>query len=80
MFKNYLKTAFRNIVRQKVYAIINILGLSIGIAAAILIMLWVTNELSFNRNNTNFDQIYRIVQQQQYRPLPCYQPIRARVG
>jgi len=75
MFKNYLKTAFRNIVRQKVYAIINILGLSIGIAAAILIMLWVTNELSFNRNNTNFDQIYRIVQQQQYstRPLttPC---------
>ncbi|MCP4727020.1 MAG: ABC transporter permease, partial [bacterium] len=40
MFRNYLKIAFRNFKRNKLYSIINISGLSIGIAAAILIMLW----------------------------------------
>lgn len=74
MLKNYVKTAIRNILRQKGYSLINILGLSIGLAATILIMLWVSNELSFNRNNENFGRIYRIVQQQQYTSGPLTTP------
>nr|NQU89306.1 ABC transporter permease [Bacteroidota bacterium] len=74
MFRNYLKTAFRNTVRQKGYAVINMLGLSIGLAATILIMLWVVNELSFNRNNENYHNIYRMVQQQMYTSGPLTTP------
>ncbi len=53
MIKNYLKIAFRSMLRQKGYSVINILGLSVGLGAAIMILLWVTNELSYNRNNEN---------------------------
>ncbi len=74
MFRNYLKTAFRNIRRQKGYAAINIIGLSTGLAAFILIMLWVINELSYNRNNENFHRIYRFVQEQQYSTGPLTTP------
>lgn len=74
MFRNYLKTAFRNILRQKGYAFINIIGLAVGLAATIMILLWVVNELSFNRNNQHFSQIYRLVQQQQYTSGPLTTP------
>ncbi len=74
MIWNYLKSAIRNIRTQKGYAFINILGLSIGLAATILIMLWVVNELSFNRNNKNFSNIYRVVQQQMYSSGPLTTP------
>lgn len=49
MWKNYLKTTYRNLIRNKVYSIINILGLTIGIACFSVIMLYVENELSFDR-------------------------------
>jgi putative ABC transport system permease protein len=49
MFKNYLKIAFRNIVRHKGYSFINIAGLAAGIACCMLIMLYVRDELSFDR-------------------------------
>ncbi len=58
MIKFYLKTAFRSFFRQKVYSIINILGLAIGMAAFILIMLWVEEELSYEKNHKNADNIY----------------------
>ena len=74
MFRNYLKTAFRNILRQKGYSFINIIGLSTGLAAFILIMLWVINELSYNRNNHNYHRIYRFVQEQQYSTGPLTTP------
>lgn len=61
MFKNYLKISLRNILRYKSYAIINIIGLASGIAACMLIYIFVTNELSFDKFNTNSKNIYRLV-------------------
>jgi len=74
MFKNYLISALRNIRNQKVYALINITGLSVGLAATILIMLWVFHVLSFNRKNEHFRDIYRVVQTQMYQSGPLTTP------
>jgi len=60
MIKNYFKVAFRSLWRQKQGAIINILGLSIGMAVCVLIVLYVQDELSFDRLHTNAERIYRI--------------------
>ena len=60
MIKNYLKIAFRNIIRHKAFAAINIAGLAIGMACSIFILLWVQNELSYDRFNKNANEIYRI--------------------
>lgn len=60
MFKNYLKIALRSILRHKAYSIINISGLAIGMASSILILLWVQNELSYDRWHRHAGQIYRI--------------------
>ena len=60
MFKNYFKTAFRNFRRNKVYSIINILGLSLGLACGMLIILYVKDELSYDRFHTQVNQLYRI--------------------
>ncbi|HEY4324910.1 MAG TPA: ABC transporter permease [Mucilaginibacter sp.] len=61
MIKNYIKTAWRNLVRNKSYAAINIVGLAIGIAACLLIFLVIHFETSFDNFHTKQDQIYRIV-------------------
>lgn len=61
MLKNYLKVALRNIKKQKGYAFINISGLAIGMAACLLILLWVQDELNFDAYHENADNIYRIV-------------------
>src|SRR3979411_2056442 len=60
MIKNYLKIALRNIMRHKAYSAINIAGLAIGMASSILILLWVQNELSYDRFHKNTNEIYRI--------------------
>ena len=60
MFKNYIKTSIRILIRQKAYSIINILGLSIGITASILILLYVTHELSYDKFHKNASKIYRV--------------------
>ncbi|HEY4327775.1 MAG TPA: ABC transporter permease [Mucilaginibacter sp.] len=60
MLKTYFKIAYRNLIRHKAYSIINISGLAIGMAASILILLWVQNELSYDRFHKNADQIYRV--------------------
>lgn len=62
MFKNYLKIAWRNIVKQKAYSGINILGLAIGIAACLLILQYVAFELSYENFHVNKDRIYRVDQ------------------
>ncbi len=63
MFKNYLTVALRNLLRNKIYASINIAGLSIGLACAMLIILYVTDEVSYDRFHENVGSIYRIVTQ-----------------
>ena len=60
MLRNYFKIAFRNIVRHKAFATINIAGLAIGMACSILILLWVQNELSYDKFHKNADNIYRL--------------------
>jgi ABC-type antimicrobial peptide transport system permease subunit len=60
MFRHLLKTAFKNILRYKVYTALNILGLSVGMACAILILLWVQHELGFDRFHENSRQIFRV--------------------
>src|SRR5579871_3314417 len=61
MFRNYLTTALRNLRRNKVYSFINILGLSLGLACAMLIILYVKDETSYDRFHANAHNIYRIV-------------------
>jgi len=61
VFKNYFKTAFRNLARNKIYSVINIAGLSIGLACAMLIMLYVKDEVSFDRFHKDVNNIYRVV-------------------
>lgn len=59
MFSNYLKIAFRNILRYKSFSIINILGLTIGLTAFLAICLYVVDEFSFDRHHANAERIYR---------------------
>ena len=61
MFKNYLKISLRNLLRYKEYTLINILGLSVGLACCILIVLFVQDELSYDRHHENADRIYRLI-------------------
>ena len=60
MFKFNLKFAIRNILKTKWYSLINILGLSIGMACVIIIMLWASDEISFDRFHENSDRIYKV--------------------
>ncbi len=62
MLKNYLKIALRNIFRNKTYSIINIFGLSIGIACSILIILWIHDELSYDQFHKNSSDLFMVVQ------------------
>ena len=62
MLRNYLVVAFRNLVRNRVFSVINILGLAIGLACSILIFLWVQDELSADRFHEEGDRIYRVIQ------------------
>jgi len=61
MFKNYLKIAWRNILKNKGYSIINIGGLAIGLACFLLIAIFISNELSFDSYHEKKDNIYRVV-------------------
>ncbi len=85
MFRNYLKTAWRNLVRHKSNAFINIAGLMVGFAAFLLIFLVVQYEKSFEDFNTNKNQLYRVVRigknerENEYRsgvPFPVTQTLR----
>jgi len=60
MYKNYFKVAIRNLMRNKFYSILNISGLAIGIACCLLIVLFVTDELSYDKHYEKSDQIYRL--------------------
>ncbi|MDP3150643.1 MAG: ABC transporter permease [Ignavibacteria bacterium] len=60
MFKNYLKVALRNLLNQKFYSLINIIGLSIGISACILVGLFIRQDFSYDKYHKNAEQIYRV--------------------
>src|SRR5579872_7524042 len=60
MFRNYFKTAWRNIVRGKVYSLLNLLGLATGMAVALLIGLWVHYQLSYDRWIPSYDRAYQV--------------------
>jgi len=66
MLKNYFLIAFRNIFKNIGFSLINILGLSVGIAATLLILLWVQDELSFDRFHENADNLYQVEENQYY--------------
>src|SRR5450432_2088027 len=60
MLKNYFKIAFRNLWKNKGFSAINIIGLAVGLAVCLIILMYVQDELSFDRYNKNADLIYRI--------------------
>ena len=60
MIKNYIKTAFRSLMKNKGFTFINVFGLALGLATCLLIVFYVFDELSYDRFNTNADRIYRI--------------------
>jgi putative ABC transport system permease protein len=62
MFRNYFKTAWRNLKNARVYSTINILGLSFGLSVSILIGLWIFDETSYDKNFDNYDRIARVIQ------------------
>src|SRR5258706_2649978 len=62
MIKNYFKVAWRNLGKNKMHSLINIAGLSFGIAVAILIGLWIHDEVSFNKNFKHYDRIAQVIQ------------------
>jgi predicted permease len=66
MFRNYLITALRSIFRQKGFSLINILGLAIGLACTLLILLWVQDELSFDKFHEHAGRLYRVEEDQYY--------------
>ena len=60
MLKNYFKVAFRNILKHKFFSFINILGMTIGVTACLLIILYVSDELSFDKFHTKADRMYQV--------------------
>jgi putative ABC transport system permease protein len=60
MFRNYLKTAWRNLVKNKVYSVLNISGLAVGMAVALLIGLWAYNEYSYDKFLPDHQRLYRL--------------------
>jgi putative ABC transport system permease protein len=66
MIKNYLKIAWRNLLRNKAHTFINVTGLSVGMAVAMLIGLWIWDELSYDKYFQNYDRLVRVMQHQTF--------------
>lgn len=66
MFKNYLKIAWRNLLKSKSTSTINIVGLSVGMSVAIMIGLWMHDELTFNKFHKNYDRLAQVMTQQTF--------------
>ncbi|WP_288426696.1 FtsX-like permease family protein [uncultured Spirosoma sp.] len=89
MLRNYLKIAWRNLIRHKGYSAINIGGLAVGMAVAMLIGLWIYDELSYNKSFQHYDRIARVMQHQtvnghvltqQMIPIPLDAELRTNYG
>lgn len=77
MLKNYLKIFFRNMFRYKGYSFINLAGLAIGIACCILIMLYVQDEISYDRFNEKHDRIFRVERKGTFKGQDYHVPVTA---
>jgi len=66
MILNYFKIAWRNLIKSKGYSAINIGGLALGMAVAIMIGLWIWDELSYNKYFNNYDRIAQVMQHQNF--------------
>ena len=66
MFKNYLKMAWRNLKKRKVFSLINLLGLTTGMAVCLLLALYIQNELGYDSFQEKSDQIYRLAVERTY--------------
>src|ERR1700679_3099346 len=66
MLKNYLRVAFRSLLRHRFSAAINIGGLAVGMAVALLIGLWIQDELSFDRYHAHYDRIVQVLQKEKF--------------
>src|SRR6185503_19096893 len=64
MIKNYLKIAWRNLRRNRLYSFINIGGLAVGMAVSFMLLIYVYNEFSFDKFNTNADRLYKVMRNQ----------------
>lgn len=62
MIRNYVKTAYRSLLKNKGFTVLNVLGLSVGLATCLLIVFYVVDELGYDRYNTKADRIYRITE------------------
>ncbi|WP_431209828.1 ABC transporter permease [Puia sp. P3] len=89
MLTNYFKVAWRNLVKNKVYSSINILGLAAGLTITILIGLWITDETSFDRNFANYNRIVRVLENSTHSgstqslrsiPIPLGPELRTKYG
>ena len=60
MIQNYLKSAWRNLLRNKMYGLINIGGLAVGMTVAMVVGLWVYDEVSYNRSHKNYERIAEV--------------------
>src|SRR5688572_30311420 len=61
MFKNYFRVAWRNLLRNRGFALTNLLGLTIGVTCTILIALWVNDEINYNKFHRNYENIYQVM-------------------
>src|SRR6266487_4205958 len=66
MFRNYFKVAIRNLLKRKVYTLINILGLATGMAVCLLIILFIQSELSYDNFQQRGDEVYRVALDRRY--------------
>lgn len=64
MLKSYLKIAFRNLARSKVYSFINVFGLAVGLAVAMMIGIWINDEVSANKHHANYSTLYQVMMHQ----------------
>src|SRR5258708_9449118 len=89
MLANYFKIAFRSMMRNSVYTFINIFGLTIGIACSMLILLWVNDEMRYDRFHKSYDQLYKVymnrelsgsIRTQQGLPYPLKEAIKNKSG
>src|ERR1700712_1099790 len=74
MIRNYLKVAWRNLVRNKAHSFINIAGLSVGLACSLLILLWVQSELNIDAFHKNSDRLYTVYDRfySAHKPIATY--------
>ena len=66
MLKNYLKTAFRNLIRHRTFSFINLLGLTVGLSTFLFIVLWIRDEVTYDRFNKNLNDLYEVYENQTY--------------